>query len=701
MIVYIDNLNLGTSTTYNPVTRENSGGDARKYDNCNSAIMYLSSVAGPHTIVIRSGLYNSVNDYLIIDDSDFSNLTINCDDNVIINPSSLNEALQIGLTPTGIITVNKGEWKSSVGDEALYSNGAHTIFNGCIFTQANGCTSHCINVTAGTKIFNRCILRTRYVSNSYNGINSGGSVNITMNECIWQKAADAQVGAYIQGLFTSTGTQTINHCVVLDAHTHGVASGAGDTLTANNNIIQAGFMSPSGLALSRGTGILNAYNNYLISNLNNGDAGYSDILSIDSKNIRTNINPLLKSVQGGMILPQIDDTGSLNYAIDVETVLNNYNFKGTWFTNTTTWNSVNNSTVRDLLNRGVLEIGCHTTTHSDMSLSGTIFTVTKNSETITIDFDAETITLSGGGTIFNYKIKTLAEIKLELEGLGATVTPESIYNTGSATPGTIKFNCLGEVILDGQDINTIDILIDPSGGEGYYRAEMGVCKEYIEQNIIGDIIDPQTNNNYICRSLGYPFNNGNADSMDASLNIGFTSGRFNNNIEIYSKTAINLYSIWCGSNTLLLGDGTESSVRQNARAIAFAVVSAGLVLPILAHNTTELTIEQWNWACEEWYNYPGLIVTSQQLAVDTLKSIMSDNGYGYLTRTQDTFINGDIEHVSPCINKGLFITDVNTLGESDKNGFYIYNLPNIGLDQGAGTPGSDIIKFNIRPYSPK
>lgn len=47
---------------------------------------------------------------------------------------------------------------------------------------------------------------------------------------------------------------------------------------------------------------------------------------------------------------------------------------------------------------------------------------------------------------------------------------------------------------------------------------------------------------------------------------------------------------------------------------------------------------------------------------------------------------GKISKVSPCVDTGTWITGINDTGEADPWGKYVHKLPNIGADQGAGTP---------------
>lgn len=691
MLVYIDNLNAGNSTTYDPVTRSKSTGACRAYDNCYDAYVYLAglSSAGGHTLIIRQGVYAKTTDYLILDDADFANLTLTCDAGVVVNPASVNEALQIGANSTGTLTVTGGEWKSSVADEALYVQGATVDFFGCIFTQSAGASSHGVMISAGTSNFYNCVLRTRYVSNSYAGFYSTTTANVLLFMCLIVGAGDAQVGAYDSILFNSTGTQRAVNCVILDAHTYGVCMGASPRVGyVYNSIVQGGWINNSGKALYKGTGALHATNNWLISALKDGDGGYIDTaLDTDTNNTKTSVHPGFKWQRGGYILPCVDDTADLTYATDLAAALSAYNYKGTFFTNTDSWDSGNTAALRALITGGVMEVASHTRTHSDMTLSGTIFTVTKAAETITIDRTAGTIALSGGGSVSSFRTKTLATIKTELEALGATVTPDAKYNTGGAAAGRISHYCKGECIANGSAVNTVSLLIDNTGATGYYKTEIGDSLTDLA-TIAGGVTDGQTGAMYACKSFGYPFNAWNSDSRLATIGIGLESGRGNDNTLYHTLVSVDAYSVWCYAASIIKGDGSESSVRQNARAFGFAVVQAGIIAPILAHSTSELTIQQWQWACAEWALIPGLAVTSHILAMRAVKARMDNDGDGTYSKTWSEFNDGRIADTSSCVNAGAWIATVHDAGRADAWGKYVHRLPNIGVDEGAGSPSA-------------
>lgn len=94
-------------------------------------------------------------------------------------------------------------------------------------------------------------------------------------------------------------------------------------------------------------------------------------------------------------------------------------------------------------------------------------------------------------------------------------------------------------------------------------------------------------------------------------------------------------------------------------------------------------------------NYDTLL--DYQAAVSTNVGFV---GKEQSSMSQDPNIDEDtgrISNSSPCINAGAWITGVNDTGEPDPWGNYVHRLPNIGADQGAGSPGSIQIVFEVEP----
>jgi hypothetical protein len=84
-------------------------------------------------------------------------------------------------------------------------------------------------------------------------------------------------------------------------------------------------------------------------------------------------------------------------------------------------------------------------------------------------------------------------------------------------------------------------------------------------------------------------------------------------------------------------------------------------------------------------DYLGTVYTTAQFSTYQTASSQDANSI-----TDDPLLKSDgkILATSPCVNKGTWITGVNAEGQKDLWGKGVYEIPNIGADQGAGAPGN-------------
>jgi len=306
----------------------------------------------------------------------------------------------------------------------------------------------------------------------------------------------------------STGTINIDHCNLLDFRTSGLIVSAG-TVNVKNSIIAAGYKYASNqYSITRSAGTLTVSNCLVFGNIYYPETPINGEFTDGGGNVFINTNPKFKNyARKGYILPRVDDNGNSAYAANLGSLLAAKGFSGSFYIYGHNLTAPILVDLKTAISTGGMEIGCHSYSHSDISLTGKIFDVTKAAETITIDRTADSITLSGGGTVSGFKAKTLAVIKTELEGLGATVTAAAIY--GAAGDGYITSNALGEVIAGGIAVNQIDLLIDNTAATGYYKSELADAKDLITAfiNSDGDVTDPYTGVTYECRTYEAPYGN--------------------------------------------------------------------------------------------------------------------------------------------------------------------------------------------------
>jgi hypothetical protein len=422
--------------------------------------------------------------------------------------------------------------------------------------------------------------------------------------------------------FANTGTINIDHCNVLDAYGNGLSFTGAGTFNVKNSIISGNAVyNSSYYSIYRTAGTLTLSNNLLFSDLYHTETFVSGDYVDGGGNVFINSNPKFKNyARKGYILPRVDDNGNTAYAANLGTLLAAKGFSGSFYIYANNLTALMLPYLKSMVSSGNMEVGCHSYSHTDVAVTGKIWDITKGAETVTIDRTADTITLSGGGMVSGFKAKTLAAIKLELEGLGATVTASAIYGGGGDDYVTTL--ALGESLDDGAAVNQADLLIDNTAATGYLKVEMVDSKALITAfvNSEGNVIDPHTTVAYECRTWEAPYGSTSVDARLALIAAGYEAACSADVLSkgyIVSITDFDLFAI-PGIGVGWISTKTEEVVRANARLLAFMAAQTGKVVLNVSHG--EVTDEEWGWALDEWYSFGDDIkVCSVQKFADDIK----------------------------------------------------------------------------------
>lgn len=637
-----------------------------------TAINYLRThpIGTGDVVDIGAGTWNGASDFMELSDVDHSNVVIQGAGryNTIVDAPSGADALSISLADD--VIVRSMSLRSAYANRRGYymANAALTATLEDVAFVDFAATSIILLLGGTTNLIN-CEQYGR--SGGLINVSGDAVLNITDFLSVANGLAKVNGALYLQG----TGTINLTNFSILDAGSQSLLITAASTVNLTNGIVSGCNENGSAFPITNtGGATLTITNTHVIGSPWDGDTNYISGDWIDGGgNVFTNADPKFKSTKRvGFIMPKVDDTSSFDYAKLLEPLLAARGLTGSYTVIAGSWNTSNNAELRAMLQRGIIEIMSHGYSHSNLQLTGKIFDVTKAAETITIDRAADTITLSGGGVVSSFRTKTLAVIKAELEGLGATVTARAEYGVASG----LAVIALGEIIADGAAVNQIDILIDATGDTGYFKSEIKDSKALIEGFINGDgeITDPQTGVAYVCRGFGHPYNGATADSVAAIKACGY---EYSTNVKAGEDGSLDELNYGCDIDVFALQDiqigyfniqaeTTEAQVRLRAKALGFAVMNTGLVLGMLSHNTSEISIDQWTWALDEWGKFGDKIkVVSRQQMFDYLSDAANgwtDDGDGTFSRAY-TPERGDyeLETTSPCygtgtpsgINKGI------------------------------------------------
>ena len=133
------------------------------------------------------------------------------------------------------------------------------------------------------------------------------------------------------------------------------------------NSILGGAVTHAGPTISA-TGPVYAYHNLIIAPWWSGHGGWvRGSLSADVGNIYTNADPRWRAnARVGYLLPNVDDSSNFTYALSLSSILARYHRQGTFFLQQSTWHGENTAALRNMVQTGVMEVGCHGYSHSSL-----------------------------------------------------------------------------------------------------------------------------------------------------------------------------------------------------------------------------------------------------------------------------------------------------------------------------------------------
>lgn len=622
---------------------------------------------------IGAGTFSAATDYLYLDNANLDNIVVRGAGKgvTIIDPPAaanqrcvyLNDSMSQATVSDMTLIVEAGN------KQAVYKTADAGVLN-LVNVNAYSGVAHADEVLyfLGDETNLTCIgVYGNYTSGKYNIRTAGDSSGI-FQYIISNAHGRSKVGNGWS--LAGTGTTVISNVLILDAAQSGIAIQNG-TVSVYNSIVQGGTLSHTHYALNRVSGTVSASNNLLISSPFRTGA-YTTGTITKSGNIETNANPRFVSYgRGGFICPQVDDSGGYasNYVQGLEALLTARGMKGTWYTNISNLSADSYAGIRTMLSRGVIEVGLHGYTHDNLTATGDVFSITKVGHTINIDRTGNQIVVDGAApvTVSGFKTKTLTAIRSELTAGGCTL--------GAIQNGLDASN-FGEIMADSAGAQaspyTPQLLIDTTAATGYYYVQVKYGRQVLEGTVIngaGNVTDPQTGATYELHSYGATYNGGNANTkaaVTAALPVGnWTNYRYLTDPDSTENSRtwlvdVDLMAIGPASYSGIVTDAStnEATTRANARAMAFHAVQHGAIVPVFAHNATEMTLQQWGWALDEWAQYPGLIVTSMQDIANTIRAggSWADDGDGTYSKTYTTYTDARLKYNSPCIDAGATVT---------------------------------------------
>ena len=465
------------------------------------------------------------------------------------------------------------------------------------------------------------------------------------------------------------------NCDIFGFAAYGIIASRGTT-NVMNTIVAGSGIQYSGDAPVKGEmgATLSVCNCLLMWNIWDGDADpVGGTVATDLNNIKMSTVPgFRRHARKGYILPCVDDSTSFNYARSVEPLLAKYGMRGTYYLTKCSWDNRNAEALRSMVAGGTMEVGCHAYSHSPLICTSAVLVDYQGSDTgPTVDFTPGGIiqlrTVEGTDNhdidTGNSNCDTVGEI-VALSGIKHWVITKAL------TDGIgLRDACLASsMAIQAAMPAPCTIALDTCGYHaGFFKNEITDPKKWMTDSLIngnGDIIDGQTGKTYVCRTFAPPFGPQTVASRQACIDAGYLLSRGSPPIDVARRAPMkgvalvdgDLYGIrfFWGYGCL---NGTEAQVRSSARALAYGAIEAGLAVPVLAHNTDEMTLQEWEWCLDECSKFgDDLVITSHQLFADTIRAPegpWTDNGDGTYSRVYDDWSDYHLAASSPCIDTGF------------------------------------------------
>ena len=563
-----------------------------------------------HNTYVLSGTYAS-GTFVIAEDNLAGSSIIGVSDLTTLAPAAKGDIWFDGGATNGVsttkanISVKNISFKNSSSATGVFlANNGGTLFLNNIYTLNTGR----IFYSSGTGSITTT--NSRYSGNTdttRNAIRIAGTGGLTSSNNIYESSNINLLSIGTSGAdFDSSGTSTMTNDEISGAYWHTFYQTAG-TLNLINNIIAVPIgLAINGYAIKRTGGSGTVSNNIIVGSADYAASG----LTLDSTN-EVSVSPKWTNHgRSAIVSITVDDyLDSIDGANGFEPLFAAKGIKGTFYVSTT--QQYNNpeklARLKAIRDRGTFVLGLHGRTHSNQSLTGTIWNITGG--TVTINRTTDTITWSGGGSITPFKSITLAAIKTALMGLGATVTPTAIYGDATTQAGTIL---LGESLADGTTATVVNLKTDDlTGATGFYYDEITSLYNWLHDNLGSYPIASATPGGLVSAQL-----------ETVLQNIGLSNSRNGGIPYEYGLSSLDMYHLNTFSTpswfTPSIMDN-ENTVKKRVRAFAEWALQSGAYAQILVHDTTESTIEQMGWIIDTLKEYPEITLLDANTALNYIR----------------------------------------------------------------------------------
>lgn len=708
-LLSLDPGKAGAATYY--VSPTGSGSTCSVASPCAYTYPLGLALTGANTMYFLPGTYN-VASLINLSNSKFNNLTLSgADQNGVetIDPTlvtlggaaaSSTFYINTGTAPEGITIKNMTLAPNGSGSQAINfntSNNNLVLGNLIIQPQAGTGYNYPIRLTNSTNfLIESCRIRSGEVTSGYGTITLQGTSSGTIRNSIIEglNGDNYRMGSGIYD--NASGVVNVYNSLVTNTKSGAISQrNASGTLNLYNNIIYGnGNVAAPAILWTAGT--VNADYNWLYSNVGMPAGTYISAGVNDGGHNHFGGSPpqFTKYSKKGYVSINVDDTAAsiAAYVRSIEQQLAAKGMKSTWYVYGAPGTGMNLSAsdsdrqiLRDLIQRGTIEIGAHTWSHTDVRQSAASYATLTHasgaSKTYSIDLTNHQFSVNVDGAVFTVNLQpdnsdTFASVlsRLKAHDVGWGATYEAIL-----TSSYVRISSLNDT--SGFVSISTKIAFNKTGGNvGFYKDEIYDYKNELTNwvNANGNIIDPQTGVVYTANSFAEPGFAQDATSITAVKDAGFIGDRPGGGPD-ETLANINIYQHGATYYTTFMG-ATEADTIANINSMCAQAAQDGRVVILLSHvNEVPATgVNSWTTvinALKPWQDAGAIEVQSMQNIYSMLRNSpwTYNPATGVSTRTYNNYADFSLQSKSPLIDIG---TDVSLT--SDYAGNPINGTPDIG-----------------------
>lgn len=566
-------------------------------------------IAAGDVVRVLPGEYTTSANYLGLADAKFSNVKLLCEDGVFFAPGASYNVIHVTSSVQDFYC--RGLQGGTSGRSFSLSGAVRATLDRCRYIRAAGYDPLVIYNATGAKVIDSQFASSNPLEDGSQHAYVYGTSTASFLRTMLGGGKSAS--AYALKIATSAVVEA-DYCTIMQALNHGIfnASSQKSTIRDSQIIGCAAGVAAAYPLYSQNADMLEAIRCQITKSPNLKNTHYQSILT--SCSVGEDLR-LLNRQRKTFIVPAIDDAVSISYAEEVESELAAVGLKGTWYVDVGNINPETIGRMKDIVARGVLEIGAHSWSHTDPSYTNAI-----------------TVSYSGAGTASVVVADGSVQFVSSVGGESVTVAVEDGTTIGAvkdavSAPWAVTFPSGQNASLQswtalasGMAYGTYSLPVTIAwdrGATGRHVLNETVHAGNFLTSLLSDTIDPNTGDAYQCVSWAAPHNTYSAEYRDAIKASGFyTNARFS------SSKALVAHDVY-RTNVYML-ESTDSAMLSLVAGMSVV----GTLGAFYAHNAGEISASQYVGHIKTLVDRLGVVATTMR---DSIAEANDDGVYNSTT----------------------------------------------------------------------